>query len=410
MRLTDDIIRRQSCPTGKAQHFIWDDLVAGYGVRLTPHAKAYVIQWREGGRKVRTTFAVPLDNGQAQRRWRQLSAPEARAEAQKLLLDKVTTTDGGQPLAKAMRQWAEAGKADWSPRFADKVTRIVEVWITGEPLKRGTKSPAEERAIRELGRKTVASVKRADMLTLLDAMKASDRMAVGQEVFAIVCMFYNWAIEREIATHNPAINRLKLVGGRRVRKRFLTDAELVTVWHAFASEGYPAFPAFQLLVYTGARRKEVTHATWAEFDLKAGTWTIPAERSKNRLAHTIALSPQALALVKAQPRTSDDHVFIGARDGRVFDFHHALVDRIRQRTPDLGDWRLHDLRRTMRTGLARLGVSQVVAEMCLNHVTVKTGLVGVYDAYDYRDDCAKAWKKWGAHVAKLLSTTRTKAA
>ena len=70
------------------------------------------------------------------------------------------------------------------------------------------------------------------------------------------------------------------------------------------------------------------------------------------------------------------------------------------------DWRLHDLRRSMRSGLAKLGVSQVVAELCLNHVTVRSGLVGTYDQHDYSAETARAWKLWAAHLDKLTGAKK----
>ena len=80
------------------------------------------------------------------------------------------------------------------------------------------------------------------------------------------------------------------------------------------------------------------------------------------------------------------------------------MDRV-DATAGVKDWRLHDLRRTMRSGLAALGVSQVVAELTLGHRTPLTGLVGMYDAHGYADEKRAAWLKWARHVAKLVSCT-----
>ena len=213
-----------------------------------------------------------------------------------------------------------------------------------------------------------------------------------------------------MAENNPARNRLRVTGGRRIRQRRLTDKELLKLWRAFEAEGDPAFGAFQLLVLTGARRREVTGMRWDELDLDARTWTLPPERRKtgkrDPTPFVITLAPQAVAAIRRQPRLENSpFVFWGRRDRTAFDFQHATMDRV-EATAAVKDWRLHDLRRTMRSGLAALGVSQVVAELTLGHRTVLTGIVGTYDAHDYADEKRAAWLKWARHVAKLVESAR----
>jgi len=400
-RITDDILRKANRPA-QGQTFIWDDLVDGFGARLTPNAVAFVIK-TGGGNRSRKTFAAPADAG-ATHGWRTLSAQEARKEAQSLLITHGAGAPESEPLAAAMTRWAHAKEG--KPRYRASLERITAVWIAGEPLQRGEKTPAEVAAVKALGEKAITQVTRADALKLFDAMRAAGRKGVGEQVWAYGSAFYGWAIERELATVNPFRNRLRLMGGRSVRRRKYDDPELLTLWNAFKLEGYPAFPAFALLAYTGTRRSEVTKARWQEFNLDAGTWIIPAERAKNGVEHTIALAPSVIKLLKAIPRTTSEYVFVGGRDGRAFDFHHALRLRINERAASVQDWRLHDLRRSMRSGLAKLGVSQVVAELCLNHITVRSGITGVYDQHDYSPECARAWKLWAAHLDKLTGAKK----
>jgi integrase len=143
---------------------------------------------------------------------------------------------------------------------------------------------------------------------------------------------------------------------------------------------------------------------WDELDLDARTWTLPPERRKTGGSDpepfVIALAPQALAAIKRQPRLEGSpFVFWGRRDRSQFDFQNALLDRVKK-AAGIPNWRLQDLRRTARTGMATLGVSQVVAELCLGH-NAKPGLVGVYDRHDYAPEMKAAWLKWARHVRKL---------
>jgi hypothetical protein len=68
-------------------------------------------------------------------------------------------------------------------------------------------------------------------------------------------------------------------------------------------------------------------------------------------------------------------------------------------------WRLHDLRRTFRTGLARLGVATEVAERCINHSSGPSfeGVKGIYNVFGYPEEMQAAFEKWSAHVGALVN-------
>jgi integrase len=189
-----------------------------------------------------------------------------------------------------------------------------------------------------------------------------------------------------------------------VRSRHITDTEFLKLWNQFKAEGDPHHGAFALLAYTGARRREVTDMTWDEVDLDALTWTLPPERRKTGRKDpepfVITLHAAAVEIIKRQAvLEGSPFVFWGRRDRRPFDFQHSLLDRIKE-TAGVKDWRLHDIRRFVRSHMGRLGVTQAVAEMCLGHIA-KGGLVGVYDRHSYSDEKAQAWRHWGDWLAKL---------
>src|SRR5205807_3570237 len=130
--------------------------------------------------------------------------------------------------------------------------------------------------IEALGHKPVGSVTRSDVLQVVDGIKRG----AADQFMAVLSCFYNDAFDRGVEIPNPARNRLRVTGGRRVRTRTLTEQEFVTIWRAFEAEGDPAFGAFALLAFTGARRREATQARWSEINLEAATWTLPPERRK----------------------------------------------------------------------------------------------------------------------------------
>ena len=97
----------------------------------------------------------------------------------------------------------------------------------------------------------------------------------------------------------------KLIGEKRVRTRVLDDAELAAVWQAAAKTSYPIGPYYRLLLLTGARKTEASGATWSEFDLDAGTWTVPEARFKSGVQHRIPLSTDAVELLRSLPRLGE---------------------------------------------------------------------------------------------------------
>lgn len=398
MRLTDKLVQKHPRPAS-GQTFLWDDLLQGYGVRFTPTKVAHVIQWREpGGRKPRQTLE----------HWPAVSVTDARELARNELgkVTRVAAYGGGTALRSAMRTWEANAAGKWRPRYASKVSSIISTYVEGVENPRVKLTPAARTAVEALGSTPVGLVRRSDVMAVADSIKPG----TAEQLLAILSVFFNWAYEREWVESNPARNRLRVTGGRRIRQRRLTDAELVKLWRAFEAQGDPAFAAFELLVLTGARRREVTEMRWAELDLEAGTWTLPPERRKtgNRDPEpfVITLAPQALAAIQRQPKLEGSpYVFWGRRDKRPFDFQHATMHRANA-AAGVKDWRLHDLRRAMRSGLAALGTSQVVAELVLGHRTPLSGLVGVYDVHTYADEKREAWHRWAAHVAKLTRSDK----
>jgi integrase len=398
MRLTDDLIRRRKRPA-QGQLILWDDLVAGFGVRLTParpDQATFVVQWRESENSKPRESLRPL--------WPTLSVMQARETARKRL-GEVTATRGSasaEPLRVAIRRWYErmTETEAWRPRYRAKVDALISTYIESVPNVRVKLTAAARGAVDELGRKAVGSVTRTDVLRVADAIKPG----AADQLMAQISAFYNWAFDRGVEIPNPARNRLKVTGGRRLRHRTFSDAEFLALWHAVEKEGDPAAGAFMMLALTGTRRREATQMPWPEVDLEAATWTLPAGRRKTGRKDpepfVIHLHSAAIAILKRQPvLEGSPFVFWGRRDQRPFDFHHALMERLKE--SGVKDWRLHDLRRYMRSGLSRLGVQQVVAEMCLGHIA-KSGLVAVYDQHAYLNEKRDAWEKWGNHLEGLL--------
>jgi integrase len=397
-RLTEDFIRKFRRPT-TGQIIEFDELVSGFGVRFTPTVTCFIAQWRtRDGKKPRETIG-------GSRRWPKIGVHEARDLARQRLGEVLGDSKHGEhvPLRLSMRTWCQRQMqlGAWRPRYAFKVDSIVRAYIENEPGDRLKLTPAAVTAIDHLGNKAVGQVTRADVMAVVNAIKPG----TAEQFMAIGSSYFNAMLEQGVDIANPFRNRLRVTGGRNIRHRTPNEKEWLSLWRGFEQEGDPSFAAFQLLLLTGARRREVTGMLWSELDLQAGTWTLPAERRKTGKRDPepfiIHLNPLALSAIKRQPILENNpHVFWGRRDKKPFDFQHSTMDRLRE-TVKVENWRLHDIRRVMRSGMAKLGITQAVAEQCLGHKM--GGLPGVYDTHSYEEEKAAAWKRWGDHVCKVTA-------
>jgi integrase len=203
------------------------------------------------------------------------------------------------------------------------------------------------------------------------------------------------------------------------RERVLTDEELGLAWRASLQLGYPFGPIIRMLMITGQRREEVTALEWAELHRTDAEWLMPGSRAKNGRAHTVPLSALALAELdniggQDWPRTG--LVFTTTGRSRVSGHSRAKVRLDRQMAllapgVDVQPWRLHDLRRTLATGLQKLGVRFEVTEAVLNHVSgARSGVAGVYQRHTWTMEKRAALDDWSAHVSSLVGCCPTHSA
>jgi integrase len=170
---------------------------------------------------------------------------------------------------------------------------------------------------------------------------------------------------------------------------------LTALWSA--TDKLPQLPQayFRVVLLTGARRNEVRRMAWSEIDLDAGMWRLPAERNKSGRPFEIPLSRPVVETLRRLPRIGP---MVFALDGKRPMAVHQLIERVRC-DAGLLDVRLHDLRRTLRTGLAELGVTFEVAERVLNHAV--PGLQAVYNRHNYLAEKRTALAMWATHVLAL---------
>jgi integrase len=387
MKLTQTRIQGLKCPPEKRDMLVFDDEQRGLGVRVTARGgKTYLAQYAFDGQKRR----VPLGSCSA------VSLAKARDAVRAMMGDVAKGIDPAAERKKAAseaRRMAahealtlEALLSDWQalhltskrPRYASEAVRAVR-----NAFSRYLDLPT-------------ADLDRATAVKTLDAMARKGSTAMAARTAAYGKAAYGWAVKRGALSVNPFIN-LPVAPTTR-RERVLSDYELAALWRA-TDESRAFNNIVRFLILTGQRREEVAGIVWAELSGDLSTWTIPASRAKNGATHIVPLSAPAQELLRNVP-VFDGLLFPGLRG--AFNGWSKSKSALDARSGVTG-WRLHDLRRTLATGLQRLGVRLEVTEQILNHVAgSRAGIVGIYQRHDFALEKRAALEAWGEHIMAIV--------
>lgn len=409
-----------AAPSAAGDVTVWDDRIAGFGLKVTPAgAKVYIYRYRisrpgqasqTAPRKYTIGRHGNLTPEQARKRAQELAALVAQGvDPRQLELDAIAARDKAEALA------GEQERARRDLAFS----RISDLWLDyySRDLARRRSSVDMARLVMgrylspSLGSRPMPDITRSDLQPILDAIPAHKR-GMRRAVFAYASVLWGWALRRGYVDANPLM-AMEKPPAPAARERVLSDDELALVWRA--SEAAPMIWGvfFRLLILTGQRRSEVAGMRWEELDRRSATWTIPPTRAKNSKAHLVPLARSALAEIDLAaggaewPRegyvlTTTSRSPVSGISKAKLTLDAAITDM--RDGEVLSHWRLHDLRRTVATGLQRLGVRFEVTEAVLNHVSgAKGGVAGVYQRHDWADEKRTALEAWAAQVEGLVN-------
>lgn len=432
MKLTERKIETLAVEHGRKDRLIFDDEQRGLAVRVTASGgRTYLCQYTLHGNKWR----VPLGACSA------VSLGKAREAAAAVMGD---VAKGRNPAADRK----EATAAERAKRTRDRLTLrvLIDDWHRLHLVGRRASYAAEavralhsafadalDSAAEDLDR--TAIVRALDALTrrrapkgrkagsLKGAAMTGRTAAYGRAAFA-------WAAKRGMVAANPFAN-LPVAKSVAKRERVLSDDELGEIWRAASDAAAPYGPIIRLLILTGQRRGEVAGMAWGEISDDLATWAMPGQRTKNGAPHMVPLSSPARDLLRALlPEHEDDArraieerraqgalAFPGAL-GTPFAgwskakaaLDNAVVDARAMAAADAGTnpaplvpWSVHDLRRTVATGLQRLGVRLEVTEAVLNHISgSRGGIAGVYQRHDWAAEKRTALDGWTAYILAII--------
>ncbi|MGC2222138.1 MAG: integrase arm-type DNA-binding domain-containing protein [Methylocella sp.] len=387
MKFTHARIESLKCPPDKRDMLVFDDEQRGLGVRvMAGGGKTYLAQYTFHGQKRR----IPLGACSA------VSLAKARDAVCAVMGD---VAKGIDPAVERKNAIVEARRK--AAHEALTLSALLSDW---QALHLASKRPSYAaeaiRALRSAFARYLelpaSDLDRANVVKTLDdrARKGSAVMAAQTAAYGKAA--YGWAVKRGALSVNPFANLP--VTPTVKRERVLSDDELAAIWRA--TDGIGPFNAIvRLLILSGQRREEVAGMKWAELSDDFSIWTIPASRAKNGATHIVPLSELAREPLRSLPQFSE-LVFPGLRGSfNGWSKSKAALDA----KSGVTNWRLHDLRRTMATGLQWLGVRLEVTEQVLNHVSgSRAGIVGVYQRHDFALEKRAALQAWGEHVQAIV--------
>jgi integrase len=426
-KLTDLFVERVKPPaTGRTEYF--DAAFPGLALRITENGgKSWSVFYRMSGRLRRFTIGS----------YPAIKPAQARREAS-AALERVRQGFDPADEKRARRYLPSPETETFGAVAQDYLDRHVKK-NNAPSTYQEAKRDLETNALAKWRHRPVASITRRDVLDLIDGIIAREAEIQANRTLARLRALFNWAIEKDRLAVSP-VHRMKSPTKERARDRVLRDDELRWFFAACDEIGWPFGPLFRLLLLTGQRRDEVAGVGWSELDLKKQVWTMPRHRVKNDRAHEVQLSGAALDVLCSLPNITDGKPESGVSlvftvtgktpvsgFSRAKDRLDAAMERARRRSlglpeadkeyrktigvasgkplpVEIPEWRLHDLRRTAATGMARLHFPPHVVDKILNHTsgTIR-GVAAVYNQFAYLDERRAALEAWGRYVAGLMA-------
>lgn len=372
-----------------AKEFVWDASCPGFGIRLRG-APAWYVQLRVNGRTRRAKL------GDISR----IELEPARAAAKRF---NAEATLGNDPIkAKALARTAAA----------TTVGSTVELYLAA---KEGSLRPSSLRHVRrallkyftDLHSLPVASVTRRDVAVAVTAVAKDHGKIAAKRARAHLSAFFTWCLKEGIGGEsNPVANTNDPAPDETPRDRTLSPEEIKSLWHMLPNNDFGKVT--KLLFLTACRRAEIGSLHWSEVDLDKELLTIPAARMKGGVEHQLPLSPAAVEILRSvPPRPGNPHVFGSARSGLTG--WSKPVKELRDALAAMGyvtaEWRMHDIRRSVRTELEdHCDVNPWVCEKILAHGK-KKGVEATYNRSKLLRQMRQALQMWADRLRAIIEGT-----
>jgi len=388
MNLTDKTVAVLTLG-GKKDAIHFDDSLTGFGYRLRQGAggkvlRTWIVQYRRAGASRRMLI------GSAE----VVTADQARAKAKKVL---AAVTLGDDPQAEkaerrtkdrvTMRAVVDEYIADRASDWRAQTQHGVALYLTGPYF-------------RALHGMAVDKITRRDVASRVVAIKREHSPIVAAAARAKLSAFFVWCLRQGLTEHNPVMGTEQ---PKRIasRDRVLSDDELATIWRSCNDGDHGKI--VRMMILTGCRRNEIGGMRWSEIAPDKSTWTLPAVRSKNKRPLTLPVLPMMRDILDTVPQMASRDQLFGQRSEKGF----AGWDKGKQSIDEgsgVAGWRRHDLRRTVATRMADIGIAPHIIEAVLgHHGGFRAGVAGVYNKSSYQREIRAALAQWHDHVRSIVT-------
>jgi integrase len=374
-------------PTPSSDLIYWDAGCPGFGLKVTPKGrKVFVVLYRTGGAgsKLRKYTIGPYGR---------VTLHQARVAAQKVFAAKLEGRDLAAEKREARRRIV-----------ADRLEDLLETFIAQHVSQNRSAYEISRLLRREMGKpwsgRSIHEITKRDVVEIISAIEQRGAPSTANKALKVIKTFLRWCVGRAVLDRSPA-EGIPMPAKMVARDRVLTDQELAKIILAARQMNGPYGGIVELLALTGQRREEVAAMTWGELDMHWRVWTIPKSRTKNAKGHVVHMSEQSMdVLLRTTIRGPFVFTVLGRKPFREFSRTKRRIDELSGVT----GWRLHDLRRTCVSGMARLGVAPHVADKILNHQTgTISGVAAVYQRHEFLSERRQALDLWGAHIGEMLN-------
>jgi integrase len=320
--------------------------------------RTFGLQYRKDGKTCRVKIG----------QWPAYTVEEARVEASAL---RQEVDKGGHPgyrIRTERKRSTVSTMEEVSKRFVEEKFGPVETRTThGKEVARIFAKYVNP----SFGDFQLVDVKRADLKPLIDKIAKKHGGSMAKHVLKRLRSFYKWAIGEDLVVNDPTY-AIEMPNGEQIGSRVLEDHELTAVLRAIDKMAYPRRDYLKLVLLCGQRRKETSTLKVSDIDRANRVWKLG--KTKTGAYQEVPFSDAAWKvvepLIEAAEKAGRQHLFVheGHEDTYLQNYSGVLKELVEAIEGEpLASFSLHDMRRTMRTAMPRLGVSKDIAELCLNH-------------------------------------------
>ena len=378
MKLTTTAVNKtELLPAGKAEAIIFDDEIPGFGLRIrTGGSRTFVFQYKLGTKHRRMALGVATPE----------TVARARKTAAKLHARVKLGQDPASDKVEAQRQASET----FEPSAQEFLDTLRDRYRPGSFREIRRHLTLHAKPLHHL---PVARITLRDIAEVVSSVTKQSGAVTANRVRSSLNVLFVWLIQSGRVPANPVINSGK--NPERARDRVLSPAELKLIWTNLNGDQFSAVT--KLLMLTGQRASEIAGLRWSE--IADGQIVLPGERTKNKRVHTLPLAPAAAEIIRQQPVRADRDLIFGDRTGPFSGWSRCKERLDAQLTKANGKplphWTHHDIRRSVATHMAEIGVLPHIVEAVLNHVSGhKGGVAGIYNRATYEKDKRDALIRW----------------